>query len=136
MGVFVDYTSNLFPNLANTPTTLLATGIPTETEALLNPHTLVVNGLIVCNLGSQPIRFNLQKRRQQTSAVEIYYVRNYEIGANQTVDIIREIGLEIFLDYKLVPPLQESLICFSGASIQKFDCEIAYTRLNETPTGL
>lgn len=130
MGVFVDYTSNLFASVDNTPTTLLETGLNS------NPHILVVNGLIVCNLGGQTIRFNLQKTRDQSTPVTISYIKNYEIKANQTVDLVKDLGIEIFLTYSVLPSITESLSCFSGATIQKFDCEISYTRLNETPTGL
>jgi hypothetical protein len=130
MGIFVDYPSNPFANLANVPTTLLTSGF------LIDPHVLVVNGIIVCNTGAQAIRFNLQKLRTQASPVEIYYVKEFEVKAYQTVDIITALGLQIFLEYKVLPSVHDSLICFSNSPTQKFDCEITYTRLNETPLDL
>jgi hypothetical protein len=132
MGIFVDYPSNPFANLANTPTTLLTTGLLTD------PHVLVVNSIIVCNTGAQAIRFNLQKVRTQNPnpSVTIFYTKEFEVKAYQTVDIVTALGLQIFLEYKVAPAITDALICFSNSPTQKFDCEITYTRLNETPLTL
>lgn len=130
MGVFVDYPSNPFANLANTPVTIL------ETDILNNPHTLIVNGIIVCNRGAEAIRFNLQKVRTQNAPVTIFYTNEFEIKAYQTVDIVAALGLQIFLEFSIMPSVSDSLVCFSNGYTQKFDCEVTYTRLNETPITL
>lgn len=127
MGIFVDYPSNPFANLANTPTEILTTGLLTD------PHVLVINSITVCNTGAQAIRFNLQKVRTQSVPVTIFYINQFEIEAYQTVDVVAALGLQIFLEYKVSPDITDKLVCFSNSLIQKFDCEIAYTRLNETP---
>ena len=126
MVIFVDYPSNPFSNLANIPTTILAT----------TTHPLQVNGLIVCNRGSEDIRFFLKKNRAQTSPVEIFYLNELEIKAYDTVDVVALKGLQIFLEYESSlpgPSKNDSLICYTKGYTQKFDCEISYTRLNDLP---
>lgn len=61
MGIFVDYKSNIFSGINNSPTTIV-----NATE-----NVLWVTALIICNRGAQPIRFNLQKVRRQGSFLEI-----------------------------------------------------------------
>src|SRR3972149_1888479 len=60
MGIFVSYPTAIFSNLSNTATTILNA----------DEHPLWVTGLIVCNKGAQPIRFNLQKIRKTGSQLE------------------------------------------------------------------
>ena len=48
---FIDYKTNLFANLANTPQTILSA----------TSNVLVVNNIIVCNRTGQNIRFNFKK---------------------------------------------------------------------------
>jgi hypothetical protein len=125
MGIFVDYPSNPFANIINIPTTILV--------ADTNP--LQVNGLIVCNRGGQPIRFNLKKIRTQTSPIEIFYINEFEIGPYETIDVIAELGLQVFLEYSTTPDpsVSDSLVCFTKGYTQVCDCEISYTRLNDLP---
>lgn len=61
MGIFVDYKSNIFAAINNTP------------KVILNATTNVVwvTSLIVCNRGAQPIRLNLQKIRQEGHELEL-----------------------------------------------------------------
>lgn len=124
MGIFVDYPSVPFADIANIPTTILTA----------DAHTLLVNGLIVCNKGGQPIRFFLKKARTPPSD-EIFLINEFPIEPYQTVDVIAKIGLQIFLQYSAAPnPLiSDSLICFTHGYTQKIDCDISYTTLNETP---
>lgn len=121
--VFVDYLSSPFANLANDKQMILSA----------TSNTLVVNSIMVCNLGSQNIRFNLKKLRSNGIPVEIFYLNELEIKAYQTIDIIKELGFDIFLQYQQTPEINDSLICFSNGINQKFDCEICYTKLNEAP---
>lgn len=123
MGIFVDYPSNPFADISETPTTIL----------VADTHPLIVNGLIVCNKGAQDIRFNLKKLRTQISPIEIYYINEFEIKAFETVDVIARLGLQIFLEYRANPSVVDSLVCFTNGYTQILDCEISYTRLNDLP---
>lgn len=115
----------MFTGLANTPQTIVTA----------NPNVLVVNSVIVCNLGAETIRFNLQKTRTQSpsSPITVSYIKEYQIMPYNTVDVAAEFGLEIFLTYSATPSVSDSLICFSNGYTQKFDCEITYTTLTELP---
>lgn len=121
--VFVDYLSSPFANLANNKQMILSA----------TSNVLVVNSIIVCNLGGQNIRFNLKKVRSQITPVEIYYLNELEIKAYQTIDVIKELGFNIFLQYQPLPAISDSLVCFSNGLNQKFDCEVCYSSLNELP---
>lgn len=123
MGIFVNYSSNLFPGITNIPTTILTA----------NTNVIIVNSINVCNLGTDNIRFNLQKLRTQATPVTISYVNQLEIQTYDTVDIVAKFGIQIYLQYSATPSISDSLICFSNGYTQKFDCEITYTILNELP---
>jgi hypothetical protein len=124
MGIFVDYPSNLFPDISSTPTTILT--------ADTNP--VQVNGLNVCNRIGRPIRFFLKMIRTKTSPVEIYLINEFEIKPYDTVDVIARFGLQIFLEYSTTPnpSISDSLECFTNPN-QTCDCKISYTRLNDLP---
>lgn len=124
--IFADYLSVPYSNLANTKTTMLFT----------TSNTLVVNSIIVCNLTGNNIRFNLQKSRASAAPVEIFYIHEFEIKPYHTVDILKELRFNVFLQYQENPSIVDSLICFSNGSKQLFDCEVSYTRLNEAPYSL
>jgi len=126
MGIFVDYPSNPFASVSETPTTIL----------VADANTLLVNGLIVCNRGVQDIRFNLKKIRTQISPVEIYYINEFEIEGHETVDVIARLGLQIFLEYSANPSVVDSLECFTNGYTQIVDLDISYTRLNELPLAI
>lgn len=120
---YVSYLSAPFASVSNSPQTILTA----------SSHTLFVNGLMVCNKGPAAIIFNLQKVRSQLSPITINYINEYEIPAYGVVDVIAVLGLQIFLQYTSGPPsISDSLKCFSNGYTQIFDCEIAYTQLNET----
>ena len=121
---FIDYLSVLFTGINKTPTTLITT----------DSHTLVINSLIVCNRGRTPIRFYLKKVRTGSSPTEIFYINEFEIKAYDTVDIVKEKGLNIFLQYSQTPSVSDSLVCFSNGLSQKFDCELNYAQLKELPS--
>ena len=122
---FIDYLSALFTEINKTPTTLITT----------DSHTLVINSLIVCNRGRAPIRFYLKKVRTGSSPTEIFYINEFEIKAYDTVDIVKEKGLNIFLQYSQTPSVSDSLVCFSNGLSQKFDCELNYAQLKELPSS-
>ena len=124
--IFVDYLSAPFAKLANNKQTILSA----------TSNVLVVNSIIVCNLGGQNIRFNLQKVRGQATPIEIYYLNELEIKAYQTIDVIKELGFNVFLQYQQTPTISDSLVCFSKGLNQKFDCEVCYSKLNEAPYSM
>ena len=121
---FVDYQTNLFANLANTPQTILST----------TSNVLVVNNIIVCNRTGQSLRFNLKKLRTQDTPVEIFHLNELEITPYKTIDAIEELGLNIFLTFQETPSISDSLVCFSNGKSQQFDCEVNYTALKELPS--
>lgn len=123
MGVFINYSSNVFAGVINVPTTIVTA----------NTHVILINSITVCNLGTENIRFNLQKLRTQATPVTITYVNQFEIQTYSTVDIVAELGIQIYLQYSATPSISDSLICFSNGYTQKFDCEVTYTTLNELP---
>lgn len=127
MGVFVAYEPLPYANLANTPTTILSTGIGTY------PHTIIVNGICVTNTTNQSIRFNLKKNRVQASPVNIFKIKEFEVKAYQTIDVVDYLGLQLVLKYSVDPSITENLTCFSTSVAQTFDCEVTFTVLNETP---
>jgi hypothetical protein len=132
MGIFVDYPVNPFSGLTNTPVTILATG------SGANLHPLQVNSITVCNIGTQDIRFNLKRSRTGDTNIETFIIKQFEIKAYETVDVLARLGLQIFLEYipgifPDPPLLVDSLICYSNGYTQIFDCEVNYTRLNDLP---
>ena len=127
MGLFLDYTSNLFAGLNKTPTTIL------ETSTNGIPHVIAVNSVMVCNLTAQPIRLNLQKIRTDTGSTTVFYVKDFELAAYKSVNLIDQYNVQIYLYYTLTPLVTDKLICFSNTVAQTFDCEVNYSILNETP---
>lgn len=125
MGVFVNYLSNMFEEVTSIPQTILTT----------DEHVLLINSITVCNLGAEKIRFNLKKQRNTDSGLtEIFVVNQFEMNPYETVELIYKLGLQIVLQYKLLPSIvSDSLICFTNGYTQKADCEISYTQLNELP---
>ena len=121
--IFVDYLSTPFTNLVNVKQTILSA----------TSNVLVVNSIIICNRTGQNIRFNLKKVRNQNTPVEIFYLNEVEIKPYQTIDAIEQLGFNIFLQYQQDPVISDSLVCFSNGLKQVFDCEVFYSKLNETP---
>lgn len=120
---FVDYIPASFSNINKTPTTLVTA----------NENTLVVNSLIVCNRGKTSIRFNLKKITIETPDRQIFLINEYEIKPYNTIDIVKEKGLNIFLRHSNAPSVSDSLVCFSNGLTQIFDCELNYTQLKQLP---
>lgn len=125
---YVSYLSSPFPEFS------IITNDRPQTILTASAHTLFVNGLMICNRTPAAMQFNLQKKRiQSLSDVTIFYINEYEIPAYGVVDVIADLGLQIFLQYQTTPTaISDSLICFSNGYTQVFDCEISYTQLNET----
>ena len=124
MGIFVNYFSNIYSNIANIPQTLV----------IADPNVVLITSLTVCNLGVEPIRFNLQKIRTEfPNPVTISYINEFEIKTYDTVDVIAEFGIQIYLQYFVTPPISDRLVCFSNGYTQKFDCEVTFQVLNELP---
>jgi hypothetical protein len=60
MGIFINYRSNPFASLAQTPTLLLSA----------YKNVTWITSLIICNKGAAPIRFNMQKVRASGTELE------------------------------------------------------------------
>lgn len=60
MGIFVNYPSNIFAGINNIPQTIV----------VADTNVLWITAIIVCNRGAAPIRFNLQKLRNQGLVLE------------------------------------------------------------------
>lgn len=128
MGVFINYEPLPYANLSNGQTTLIGT------DSINYPHTLIINGICLTNLGNQSIRFNLKKNRVQTTPVSIFKVKEFEVKAYQTIDVIGYFNMQLILKYSNTSPIvTENLVCFSNSPSQLFDCEITFSVLNETP---
>lgn len=159
MGIFTTYTSNLFNALENSQGQLIAgTGIFNDPTPEIN-NVVIVNSIRICNIGDQTIRINLRKVKNQNtppSGVQINMINQFEIQPYETVDLINHINYNvrrtetspslssaqspIVLSYEFdeeleLPNISEGLFCYTNGVIQKFDCEVTYTILNETPMG-
>lgn len=92
-------------------------------------HSITLNSIIVCNTNSSAIRLNLQKISLDTT---IYYIKNFEIKAGDTINLIKKFDLDIMLYYAEVEALEESLVSFtSSPATLKYDCEVNYTEILE-----
>ena len=124
---FVQYFTNVFPNLDGNKTTIL------ESDSAL----LSVNSITICNKSDNTIRVNLLKNIVVgTKNSEAFLVNNLEVEARNksTVNLVSLFGLEIFL-----PAIQDGeqintsrLVCFSNGTTQKFDVVVDYTKFIET----
>lgn len=131
MGVFANYPSSPFPNLANIGTTIL----------VANTNPLLISGIIVCNKTPYKILVNLQKIRTQntlpfpTILETVFIVNELEIEPYDTIDIVAKKGLNIYLQYDTttIPSISDSLVIFSNGYTQIFDCDISYITLNDLP---
>lgn len=74
MGIFLNYPSNIFSDLNNIPTTIVSA----------DTHVLWVTALLVCNRGSAPMRFNMQKSRLTGLELEIPCYAGTTINLNAT----------------------------------------------------
>lgn len=123
MGIFVDYLSNPFASLSNTPQSIVVADM----------HTIWVTAIDITNRGAAPIRINLQKERNQTSPITIYRLNEFEVKPFSSVDLVKKITGVINLQYSSAPAISDSLVCFSNGYTQIFDCEVTYATLNELP---
>jgi len=135
MGIFVNYPSNLFSSLSDTPQTIIQT----------TTNSIWVQAIIVTNLGEEDIRVNLKFVRDTGSITEIFLAKNFLVPNYKvpreykdktlfnTVDLVDTLGIKKNLQYFSIPNLTESLVIYSNGYNQKFDCSIEYTLLNELP---
>lgn len=80
MGAFINYKSNIFPNLSNSPTTIVS----------VTDHPLWILSCKITNRGAAPIRFNMKKSRRTGTMLENscdfastdVYLVDYENGIN------------------------------------------------------
>lgn len=127
MGIFVENLNKPFAGLNNVPTTLLETG------AMIDPHTLIVNSILVTNKGTDVIRFSLQQVTTGDNPSTVLLANLEPIPSRGTINIVGEICSHISLTYTTTPDVSESLVGFSNGIVQLYDCVVTYTRLNETP---
>jgi hypothetical protein len=136
MSIFVDYLSNPFSNLSNTPQIIIMT----------STNSLWVQSLIVTNTGEEDIRVNLKFMRNITDPlgnVGIFLAKNFlipsyktistqkEVSLYNTVDLVKSLGIPMNLQY--TSNITESLAIYSNGYTQLFDCSVIYSRLNELP---
>lgn len=136
MSIFVDYLSNPFNHLSNTPQIIVMT----------STNSLWVQSLIVTNIGEEDIRVNLKFVRNVTDPlenVEIFLAKNFLIPSYKsissqtepmlfnTVDLVKVLGIPMNLQY--TSNITESLAIYSNGYTQIFDCCVIYSRLNELP---
>lgn len=123
MGVFVDYLSSRFSNLKNDETTILTA----------DTFTLLVTSLRVTNRTKDKILINLKNVRNDGTITTTYENNEFEVEPSKTRDLVKEIGSSFHLQYNNTPNISESLKIFSNGYTQKFDCNISYMKLNDTP---
>ena len=128
---FVDYPSNSFGNLNNSPQIILET----------TSNTLFINSIIITNTTDSDIRINIKNQINTGSPIEQFLIYNFPIPSYRTVDfsknyfntmdLIQKLGLQLFLQYSST--LNEKLLCYSNGREQYFDCKVTYTLFNEIP---
>jgi hypothetical protein len=125
MGAFVDWVRYPFSNLSNEPQTII----------VADTHVLEVTSIKVTNLGTQPIRINLKQITTQASPVEVFLLKNSELGPYESKNLIDIIGNEdsITLEYSSSPSVSDSLVCYSNGYSQQFDCVVKAFVLKELP---
>lgn len=136
MSIFVDYLSNPFSNLSNTPQIIITT----------STNSLWVQSLIITNIGEEDIRVNLKFVRTITDpsgSVEMFLAKNFLVPSYKTistqkesilfntVDLVKVLGIPMNLQY--TSNIIESLAIYSNGYTQLFDCSVIYSRLNELP---
>ena len=136
MSIFVDYLSNPFSNLKNTPQIIIMT----------STNSLWIQSLIVTNTGEEDIRINLKFMRNITDPlgnVGIFLAKNFLIPSYKTissqkepvlyntVDLVKVLGIPMNLQH--TSNITESLTIYSNGYTQIFDCSVIYSRLNELP---
>jgi hypothetical protein len=131
MGIFTTLQTDPFADLSNTPTTILtAVG-----------HTIQVNNVIVTNVTNGNIQFNLLRivtpNEGEPFTTEIVINRLIKSPYNRRngnpVDTVIN-DIPYFIGNNPEGSTDE-LICYSNGEAQKFNVQISYTILNETPFG-
>jgi len=135
MGIFLDYLSNPFSNLDDTPTTIVET----------TQNNICVQSIIITNLGTKDIRVNLKFIRSSSSPADIFLIKDFLIPHSNntiiynnqvlfnTMDLIKIPGLTVNLQYDAT--ISESLQVFSSGYTQIFDCSVVYAELNDLPVA-
>lgn len=111
MGNFVNYRSNTYKDLSNLPTNLV----------LAEPHVLWINAIIICNRGSAPMRFNLQKARLTGLTLEkacyaattVNLVASYD---NLSRSLTNTASFSVFSLDGTVPPLNSRILVKNQAA--------------------
>lgn len=102
-------------------------------------NSLYVNSITVCNKSSNNIRINLQKAitGSDDSIMTGFLIQNLDLPTNSnldinkksTVNLISLFGLDVFLPTSTKDGVTytTSLLCYSNAVTQIFDCTVDYT---------
>ena len=111
---FVNYKTSLF------------TGLSDNKEVLISAeNTLIINGINICNKTNENIGINLELVRLGLKEQRNFIVNNKLITGNESLNLMFPGG--IFLQLEDL----DSLLCFSNAYDQVFDCTICYQELVE-----
>lgn len=131
MGIFATPQTDQFRDLSNDPSVIL-----TASE-----HTIQINNILVSNISNGNIQFNLGRRIAPLTGdpISTQIITNRLIPSPTTRNSARdqsEISLGDYFPYFLGNNPEgstDTLSCWSNGKGQKFDLQISYTILNETP---
>lgn len=132
MAIFTTVKSDQFTDLSNTPTDIL----------VAEEHSIQVNSIVVTSTSIPNIQVNLQRsiKPVDADAVVANIVSNRTVSSSSVRQPSTEpAGIEL-LEFPYFLGLNpegsvDKLICFSNAASQKFNLQVSYTILNETPFG-
>lgn len=111
---FVNYKTSLFSGLSD------------NKEVLISAENVsIINAVNICNKTDQNIGINLQLVRLNFEEQNCFLVNNKLIAGNESLNLLFPGG--IFLQLENL----DSLLCFSNAYDQTFDCVICYQELLE-----
>ena len=129
MAIFSTLKTDQFKGLSNSPTNILTA----------SDHNIQVNSIIVTSKSINNIQVNLQRSIVNGSDTTTTDVVQNKIISSPSVRKAKSSSVEtLIVPYFLgLNPegSTDTLICFSNAPAQKFDLQISYTILNETPFG-
>lgn len=98
-------------------------------------HPIIISSIIVCNRSNIPIRVNLELKGPN---VTTYLCPNARVGINGAINLCIPIPdpdrPEIMQEKsEMSLPIDYTIYVYSAAPVQKFDCTIFYSQLNEIP---
>ncbi len=131
MAIFTTVKSDQFTNLSNIPTDIL----------VAEEHSVQVNSIIVTSTSIPNIQVNLQRSiNNGTDTAVANIVSNRTVTSPSVRQPQKEpAGIDL-LEFPYFLGLNpegsiDKLVCFSNGEGQKFNLQVSYTILNETPFG-